>query len=448
MGEYSSLYIAGYEVDSWKNSIGEGAFLFAATDLIESDRPYDGEESTAEEANEGEDGDNEGLRGYQYRRTAGEIVDRLEIMGYTLERSRAVFVEGVAAILERSKENGPPYQPENGEVVELDPPYASHGYTAKLYLGYSFEVWSGIIKKVFQQRLPRIYRHLTDEEEQRYVCENDPQLHHVLKWSDYINFGYPGFSFDMYRGMLEVVPPEAPVVLDFSPLVNWTDPDDYTCAPPRIVIMTEGKSDKRILEGTLRILYPHLVPYYSFIDFDLANMPGSTGHLLNIVRAFVATGVQHRTIAVFDNDAAGHDALRQLSGVTLPDNIKVMALPSLPFASRYPTLGPQGTVEMDINGLACSLELYLGRDILDEERGALAPVLWTGLMQGAGRYQGEITDKAGIQDRYARLMERAENDIDSAHAHDWGGMRLVFKSIFDAFKDQPLFLPSPNFTLA
>ena len=69
-------------------------------------------------------------------------------------------------------------------------------------------------------------------------------------------------------------------------------------------------------------------------------------------------------------------------------------------------------------------------------------------MQGAGRYQGEIVDKAGIQDRYARLLERTENDIDSADAHDWSGMRLVFENIFDALKDQPLFLPLPNFTLA
>jgi hypothetical protein len=152
--------------------------------------------------------------------------------------------------------------------------------------------------------------------------------------------------------------------------------------------MTEGKSDKRILEETLRVLYPHLMPYFSFIDFDLANMPGSTGHLLNIVKAFVATGVQHRTIAVFDNDAAGHHALRQLVHVPLPDNIKTIALPTLPLAACYSTVGPQGTLEVDIKGLACSLELYLGRDILELGRGALTPVRWTGLMQGAGRYQG------------------------------------------------------------
>lgn len=419
-------------------------FLFDEIDLVKSDRPYRGEvEESSSEADPEDEGS--GISGYQYRRTAREIIDRLEVMGYSLERSKASFEDAIASIIEDSKDNGPPHQRESGEIVELEPPYASHEYTTRLYCGYTFEVWSELIKKVFEQRLPRIYRYLTEEAEQREIRERDPHLYHILYWSDYINFGYPGFSFDMYRGMLEVVPPDTPVVLDFSSLVDWTYPENYTCAPPRIVIMTEGKSDKRILEGTLRVLYPHLVPYFSFIDFDLANMPGSTGHLLNIVKAFVVTGVKHRTIAVFDNDAAGHDALRQLIHVPLPDNIKAIALPMLPLAAGYPTVGPQGTLEVDINGLACSLELYLGRDILEQSNGALTPVRWTGLMQGAGRYQGEVMNKVEIQERYERLLEKATIDSTAAHDHDWSGMRLVFESIFGAFKGQPLSLPSPNF---
>jgi len=444
MGEYSSLYIAGYEVDTWKNCIGEGMFLFDEKDLVETDRPYSGDE---DEVAEGEADEDEGgsLCGYQYRRTAREIIDRLEVMGYSLQRSKEAFEEGVAATLERSKENSAPYRLDTGEMVEPDLPYASYEYTASLYGGYTFELWSGLIQQIITKRLPRIYNSLTDEAVKKEICERDLHLHHILCWNDYMNFGYPGFSFDMYRGMLEVVPPDAPVVLDFSMLVDWTGPEDYTCAPPRTVIMTEGKSDKRILEGTLKVLYPHLVPYFSFIDFDLANMPGSTGHLLNIVKAFVATGVQHRTLALFDNDAAGHDALRQLDRVPLPDNIKALPLPPLSLATRYPTVGPQGTVEVDINGHACSLELYLGRDILEQD-GALTPVRWTGLMQGVGRYQGEVMDKAAIQERYERLLQRAASDPDYISGHDWSGMRVVFESIFSAFKGQPLPMSSPNFT--
>lgn len=268
----------------------------------------------------------------------------------------------------------------------------------------------------------------------------NPYLYHILERRDHDPFGYPGFGgMYMYRAMLEAAPPAAPVVLDFSSLVGWVGPEDYECTPPTTVIMTEGTTDKRILEGSLRVLYPHLFGYYSFIDFDLASMPGSTGHLLNIVKAFVATGVQHRTVAVFDNDAAGHDALRQLAHVPLPDNIKAVALPHLPLATRYPTIGPQGRVEADINGLACSLELYLGRDVLEDAGGGLTPVQWGGFMQGMQRYQGEILNKAAIQGKYLRLLADATADPQSARDHDWEGMRSIFRNIFDLFKDRPAF---------
>jgi len=36
MGEYSTLYINGFEVDSWKNSIGYSYILFSENDFIET----------------------------------------------------------------------------------------------------------------------------------------------------------------------------------------------------------------------------------------------------------------------------------------------------------------------------------------------------------------------------------------------------------------------------
>lgn len=38
---------------------------------------------------------------------------------------------------------------------------------------------------------------------------------------------------------------------------------------------------------------------------------------------------------------------------------------------KHPTLGPNGTSKMDINGLACSVELYLGTDILTRGNGLI-----------------------------------------------------------------------------
>lgn len=131
--------------------------------------------------------------------------------------------------------------------------------------------------------------------------------------------------------------------------------------------------------------------------------------------------------------------MRQLSGLPMPDNIKAVALPPLPLGSRYPTVGPLGQVETDINGLACSLELYLGRDVLEGPAGNLTPVQWGGLLAGVRKYQGEITNKVAILDRYNKLLSEVSARPELMDSHDWSGTRLVLQSIFDLFKDQLVF---------
>jgi hypothetical protein len=439
MGEFASLYIAGYEVESWKNSIGEGSYLFSEDDYVQTTRVYNGEEK-----DDGEEGENSKdyqepsdvtQEGHQYESTASNIIDRLEIMGFTLKRSKEQFEEGIAYEIERAKEYSTMTLPEAEENILFPVMSPFHPEAVKYLENYTFDLWSELIAKVIDENLA-----LISFSNQTEIQQRDPYLYHILEWHNGHSFGFPRYGgMHMYRAMLEVVSPNTPVILDFSNLVGWVGLEDYLCSPPKTVIMTEGTSDKRILDETLRILYPHLHPYFSFIDFALANMPGSTGHLLNIVKAFVATGVERRTVAVFDNDTAGHDALRQLSVIPLPDNIKAIALPHLPLATHYPSIGPQGRTETDINGHACSLELYLGRDILKDASGELTPIQWGGLMQGVRRYQGEITNKTVIQEKYFRLLADAAIIPEIMQSHDWSGMQLIFKVIFDLFKDQPVF---------
>ena len=64
---------------------------------------------------------------------------------------------------------------------------------------------------------------------------------------------------------------------------------------------------------------------------------------------------------------------------------------------------------MDINGMACSIELYLGRDILCEEDGSLIPIQWIGYFENAGKYQGRILDKANCLKKFFDKM--SDKDI-------------------------------------
>ena len=56
-------------------------------------------------------------------------------------------------------------------------------------------------------------------------------------------------------------------------------------------------------------------------------------------------------------------ALRGLRDVKLPANVRVVHLPDVDWATQDPTLGPQGLMEMNVNGLAPVYKLFLGKII-------------------------------------------------------------------------------------
>lgn len=421
MSEHSTLYINDYEIDTFRNSIGWACELFTENDFIETVRSYEeGEEPTP---------------AYQYVTTAASLIDRLEILGFTLKRVRRVFEESKIQIIEGAKE-----RESKGYFREENPwefpPYAASKSLITFYSTYTFEYWIELIKKILTRKIRRIWGFDFDKKRQARIKKENPHLYHILEYKDNFEFGFPTFDpLCLYRGMLEAVKPNTSVTLDFTNLVGFVEPYNYMCEPPKTIILTEGSSDKRILEESLQILYPHLFDYFSFIDFDLANMPGSTGHLLNIVKAFVATGVERKTVALFDNDTAGLDALRQLANVPLPENMRAIPLPDLVFAKKYPTIGPQGQIDININGLACSIELYLGKNILVDENKNFLPVQWGGYMQGAKKYQGEIINKAIIQDKYLKFLSKVKANPTLSRKHDWSGMRSIFQTIFNVFSD-------------
>jgi hypothetical protein len=115
--------------------------------------------------------------------------------------------------------------------------------------------------------------------------------------------------------------------------------------------------------------------------------------------------------------------------------VKALMLPELAIARDYPTEGPQGRLNMDINGAACSIELYLGQDILRDGGAELTPIRWAGYLQGAGRYQGEILRKRLIQEKYLQILADATLDSNVLASRDWSDIRYVLQVIFSSFAD-------------
>jgi hypothetical protein len=216
------------------------------------------------------------------------------------------------------------------------------------------------------------------------------------------------------------------------------------------VVLTEGRTDAEFLSAALKILYPHLTDLVRFLDY--AGRPeGGVGALVRLVRSFAAAGIANKVVALFDNDAAAADGLRLLDAARLPPNIRVVRYPDTALATDYPTLGPptsntpSGSLnQANVNGLAGSIELYLGRDVLTLPEGKLSPVQWKSFVPGVNRYQGEVTGKTQIQDAFRKKYARALQDPMEIGKQDWDGLRAILTAVLSAFAEESLWRPPPT----
>ena len=90
---------------------------------------------------------------------------------------------------------------------------------------------------------------------------------------------------------------------------------------------------------------------------------------------------------------------------------------------------------MNVNGMAASIELYLGVDVLTEDTGEIAPVQWTGYDAGLKKYQGEVLFKDRIQERFRQRLAMCRDDPGLIDQTDRSGLRQVLSSLFIIFHD-------------
>ena len=117
------------------------------------------------------------------------------------------------------------------------------------------------------------------------------------------------------------------------------------------------------------------------MDFDDSNgvkRDGGTSYVIKNLKTFYFSKLKSKFIAIFDNDAEGYSSKCSLINEikNLPDNFRVLMYPDIKMFHRYPTLAPNGkTMTDNINGKACSIELYLP-DSLIKTNGEYFPIEW------------------------------------------------------------------------
>jgi len=424
MGTYCELYIADYPVFSSKSQVEPLVMtMFRETDKRTFDRK-------CIERNQIEwghaDWDPEEVESVvEYSATVTNVRDRLRVMGFTLSQAESDFLSSKQARVADLKEMATDSNLWDEEIGLLE--------------SASFRDFLNAFSEILRSGV-----HPVHVVEQRPVVST--LARYILRDREDSYWGFPcGDIRSFFRALIEVIPENAFVTQDITDLVNggYYSTTDAICdlaqnelkgdysTNSRIIILTEGPTDTQVLKTSIDLLYPHLSGYYSFMDLAV-RAPGGAGSLVHVIKSFSGAGIENRTVALFDNDAAGHSTASLLDEIRLPPNIRVMHYPDVPLASCYPTSGPNGMAIQDVNGAACSIELYFGRDVLTSA-GNLIAVQWKGFDQKAKRYQGEIQEKDILKKRFFDKVNFAKKTGDFPPPGDWEDMRTLLNTVFDAF---------------
>lgn len=212
------------------------------------------------------------------------------------------------------------------------------------------------------------------------------------------------------------------------------------------IIVTEGTTDIEFISNSIKILYPHLINYITFLDTNFSPELNAEA-VIRMAKSFASARTNQNMLFILDNDSAGLQALKGLkrSSVAMPDSIRITQYPTVDLLSNYPTKGPQGDVSLDVNGRAGSIELYLGIDVLKNGSGNLSPVQWQGYISSIDAYQGVVMDKSAIQSRF---RTKYRNHLDNPQSHkliieEWREMNELIRHILSELSMLPAIDPIP-----
>lgn len=420
MGSYCALKFDEIEVFDVKSVVPDNFIaLFQETDRVVRKAP-----ETAEQ---------DDMTDIFYQASRDTILTRLTLLGCTEDVVKEKFEEWKR----NQKKSLDEYIAYSGDEADE---------TFKAINEFDFDVWrergSALLAKGWD-KLPEP----VDEIDRRLRDNYDG-------WLYFAGYG----SLVTVRALLDAFPNVKHVTLDISDLVGggYIGDQELICGDRRktnhgeirnlapTVILAEGGNDIQILEKSLAALYPEVRDYFSFFDHRELSVDGGTSYLVKFLKAFAAARAPLHIVAVFDNDAAGIHAYTQTNALTLPSNIKALCLPDIKLAEKYPTVGPQGDGVANVNGRAASIELYLGRHSLNDERGNLRPVRWTGYVPPIKTYQGEVECKPEIQARFFKKIANVANSTAARTAFPeltqvWQAiLKVVERSMSEARRNEVL----------
>ena len=229
------------------------------------------------------------------------------------------------------------------------------------------------------------------------------------------------------------------VIIDYSEFGDDKRPEDFEFnrKSNNPIIIVEGKNDLKVLNESLKVIYPELVDNITFLDIANFNIEGSAGDVVKMIKSFAGAGIRNRILAILDNDTAAQCTLRAINGkgIKLPNNIKIVQYPGIELLQQYPTVGPQGESLMNINGLAGSIEMYLGKEALTDDDGKLERVMWRGYMQDVDKYQGVLINKNIVNKRFDNILKKVKKDN---YQYDFSDLTTLWDFVISELATMPV----------
>jgi hypothetical protein len=386
VGTEITLEVGGLTLDYCKNSRGlDHGMLFQAKDRrhIHSDR------GNCDHFRENHE--DPGSAEMAFCRPLREVLPRIELLGFTLDQVRREYENCAESWREECQATANEEEESVSDVMTFAEfcafatayPLETLGETfiSSFDVGSDAQIRGRFGDMTVTRRLP-------------YFSSNDANAYSERSYfAGLIGFLHPYSRLRVLTQNMSNL--DSDVVWQYGPLVEagWASESEFTHGARRkqaFLVATEGSSDTHILTHALSLLRPEISDFFRFIDVsDRHPFPG-TGNLLKFAEGLIKIDVQNQIVFVFDNDAEGSDAYRQLLCWRLPPNMRAMMLPPLEQFRAFPARGPEGVTNADINGRAAAIECYLD---LNLDGLPPAKVVWTNYKKDLDLYHGALECK-------------------------------------------------------
>lgn len=331
-----------------------------------------------------------------------EVMPRLELMGFTLETAQNEYESRAAESDETRKyldEEGTgtivpcmPFEKFLNMVKTTDIESLDKAFDDDCLDKRASEYGTKFITEAALSAVPNF-----DEHEAQVYSEQS-------LYSEILDFLHPYSALRLFAENNNNL--DQLVKWQYGPLVDagWEVESSFRPGARRrqkYIIITEGHTDAMIIELAIRTLRPEIHDFFSFIDMKDGYPFGGIGNLQKFAKGLTKMDVQNRTLLLYDNDAAGLSAYKKTSELDFSANMGVAMLPSLKEFEDFPTQGPTGNAEMDINGRAVAIECYLDFEHAKLPNSAI--VQWSSYQADVSQYQGALASKGKYTDDFLKM---------------------------------------------